>query len=964
LGWGAPTVERAGNQRSSLPSLIGTWYPLRVDTGRELVGRDAEVEAQARFLEADEGWPVGRLITGPPGIGKTSLLAVGIARARGRGYRVLAARPAETERAISFAALSDLLDPVASEVLAVLMAPRRSALEAALLLREPDARADPRAIGLGVADVLRHLAARSPVLLALDDLQWLDQPTAATLAFALRRLEGARVGILATCRTEEANGQDLALARTLNSDQLQTVVLGPLSLGAIHRIIAERLGRALPRPSLVRVRDASGGNPLFALELARAIIAHPVEPGDPLPIPENLTALLQARLAALPKAARKVLPVVGALAEPKLSVIERVLDPDAAAAGVEAAMAAGLLTIDGERVRFTHPLLPAVVSSGLLPRRRRELHRRLAGLVADPEQRAQHLAQAADGPDAVVAEGLDTAAAQAARRGAPTTAADLSETAARLTPADDSQARAARLISAAWQRLGAGDMTRARDIAEGLLGLGLAPHQRAEILMILSELSGHFGRALDHALAAAALVRDDPRRSIWFQRRIAFLRVVTGDMAGAFRDAQRTLELAEREGDPGPLAQAIAFFSAAEMATGHITPGLLERGLALEAILPDDHNRPLQYSSPSYVRYARFVFLGQMDAARDSLQQGYARAEAIGNEAVLRVTLLHLAELELLNGDWALARRYATDGMAAAEQFGLEHQGGAALSIVALVNAHLGLVDEARAAGERGLALSEDVGDVVVAAQNRAALGFLDLSIRAAVEADRWLRPLAAEQVEHGTLDRLGDMVLVFPVVPNAIEALVLLGELQEARDLLRAVETGRAIDSPWVKGAALRCRGLLSAAEAELPRAIYELERAIDVHRTIRGPFELARSLLVLGSCQRRNRQKVTARRSLGEALALFEALGATLWAEQARRELGRIGGRAPSTGALTPTEERVAVLVAEGRSNREAARALFLSEHTIEGHLSRIYSKLGVRSRAELAHQFASRSAQLPGV
>ena len=793
-------------------------------------------------------------------------------------------------------------------------------------------------------DIHAELFARAMEAVGLDGTYgaYLDQ-----IPGVIRRLEGARVGVLATCRMEEANGLDLALATALNPDRLQTVVLGPLSLGAIHRIVAQRLGRALPRPTLVRVRDASGGNPLYALELARAIIAHPVEPGHPLPIPEDLTALLQARLAALPKAARNVLPVVGALAEPKLSVIERVLEPDAAASGVEVATAAGVLTIDGERVRFTHPLLPAVVASGLLPRRRRELHRRLAAVVADPEQHARHLALAADGPDAVVAQALDSAAAQAASRGAPTTAADLSEDAARLTPADDPQARVSRLISAAWHRLSAGDLTRARDIAERLRGIGLAPHQRAEILMLLAETSGHLGRALDHALAAAALVRDDPRRSIWFQRRIAFLRVLTGDTAGALREAQQTLELAKGVGDPRQLAQAIAFVSAGEMATGRITPGLLERGLALEASLPDDAVRPLQYSSPSYVRYARFVFLGQIDAARDSLQQGYSRAEAVGNEGVLRATLLHLAELELLNGNWALARRHATDSMAVAEQFGLEHQGGAALSIVALVNAHIGLVDEARAAGERGLALSQRSGDVVVSAQNRAALGFLDLSVGDAVEAARWLRPLAAEQIENGTLDRLGDLVLVFPVVPNAIEALVLLGEIQEARDLLRAVETGRAINSPWVKGAALRCRGLLSAAEGELGRAVHELERAIDVHRTIAGPFELARSLLVLGTCQRRNRHKLAARRSLGEALAQFEALGATLWAEQARRELGRIGGRTPAGAALTPTEARVAELVGEGRSNREAARALVLSVHTIEGHLSRIYSKLGVRSR-----------------
>jgi DNA-binding CsgD family transcriptional regulator/exonuclease VII small subunit len=213
-------------------------------------------------------------------------------------------------------------------------------------------------------------------------------------------------------------------------------------------------------------------------------------------------------------------------------------------------------------------------------------------------------------------------------------------------------------------------------------------------------------------------------------------------------------------------------------------------------------------------------------------------------------------------------------------------------------------------------------------------------------------------------LDELGSPEPgIIPCLPDAIEALVSLRRLEEAEALLERLERqGRALDRPWAIATAARGRGLLTAARGDLPRARSALEQALVEHRRLPQPFELARTLLVKGEVERRAKQKRAARLTLGQALGLFQTLGVPLWAQRARDDLARVGGATPPSSELTPTEQRIAELVGEGKKNREVAEALFISVKTVEANLSRIFHKLGVRSRTELTRRIATTHGQQP--
>ena len=324
------------------------------------------------------------------------------------------------------------------------------------------------------------------------------------------------------------------------------------------------------------------------------------------------------------------------------------------------------------------------------------------------------------------------------------------------------------------------------------------------------------------------------------------------------------------------------------------------------------------------------------------------RAVSLGDQRALAAALCHLAELECRAGNWPLAMRYAAEGYECAEQLGREQEMSALLYARALLDGHLGRVEEAREEAERGIALSESCGDEVFRLQNLSVLGFLELSVGDAAAADRILRPLAAHLASSGWREPS-----ISGELPNAIEALLELGELEEARRLLADLQDRASrIGSPWGEASAGRCEGLVLAAEGDLEAALAAYERALGVHERLPQPFDLARTLLAHGVAQRRAKQRRAARETLESALAVLEELGATLWAEKARSELARVGGRVPS-GDLTASERRLAELVAEGRSNKEAAAALFVTPKTVETKLSRIYAKLGIHSRAELARR-----------
>ncbi len=428
------------------------------------------------------------MLEGEAGIGKTTLWRSGIAAAERAAFRVLEARPVEPESSLAFAALGDLLGEDLDDIFPTLPAPQRRSLEIALLLSQPDGPPpDRRAVAVGLLGALRALAALGPVLLAFDDLHWLDGPSASALEFALRRLHEEPIAVLAANRVPHRPALDLI--RAFDVSGVRRVTVGPLSLGAVGRMLRQRIGRPLPRPLLRRIYETSGGNPLFALEIARALRDQPLElaPGEPLPIPDDLEALLRDRILRLPDATRSALLSCSAASRPTIEVIRSALgsveDP------LGPAEEAGIVVVDGGRVAFSHPLLALAVYRSASTSERRAAHRRLAEVVEDLEERARHLALASSEPDGHLAEVLDQAARRAHDRGAPGAAAELAELARRSTPPADLESRWRRGAEEAGFRFEAGDTGAARHLAQDLRSAASPGPQRAEVSHLVANFS-------------------------------------------------------------------------------------------------------------------------------------------------------------------------------------------------------------------------------------------------------------------------------------------------------------------------------------------------------------------------------------------------------------------------------------------------------------------------------------------
>jgi hypothetical protein len=423
------------------------------------------------------------VIAGEAGIGKTVVWQAGIQEARAKSLRVLAASPAEGEAKLSYVGLADLLGDELDLAVADLPDVQRVALEAALLRAEAKGPLQQRAVAAGFLGALVALAGHRPVLVAIDDVQWLDRPSAQVLAYAVRRVRDARVGFLIATRTNERRD---ALLESLPEDRLR-LELGPLTLGALHHVIHDRLGETLPRPLLVRVASTSGGNPLFALELARALQDSAVRPsaGEGLPVPDTLKQLLVRRLNTLGTKARAFLLAASAMSHPTVDTLEHLLGGDVTAE-LEECEDAGMIELAGSAIRFTHPLFASVVHSSASTPGRRRVHRQLAQVTSDPEERARYLALSAVGPDEQLASVLEEAALVSQARGAPDAAAELGELSARLTPSSHGESLARRSLTAADYCFEAGDTTRARELLEETVASSTRGGARSQALIRLA----------------------------------------------------------------------------------------------------------------------------------------------------------------------------------------------------------------------------------------------------------------------------------------------------------------------------------------------------------------------------------------------------------------------------------------------------------------------------------------------
>jgi DNA-binding CsgD family transcriptional regulator len=912
-----------------------------------VVGRERELVAAAEFLDELEGGPTVLVFEGEPGIGKTTLWRAAAALAEARTFRVLASRPAESDKSLSFAGLADLLEGVDLELFARLPHPQRTGLDAALLRDVGEGSApDPRAVFAGALSILRELASETPVLVAIDDLQWLDPPSARALQFAARRLGSARIGILVSSRLPEEGRRADDLLAALGESVGQRIPIGPLTLAATHQLLKERLDCVFPRPTLLRIQQASGGNPFFALEVARALGSRTqLRPEEPLPVPRDVRTLVGRRIERLSKRTRGALLRVAALSQPTTAMLGASLVP---------ARRSGLIVeLPDDRVAFTHPLYASAVYEAASEEQRRETHRELAMQLEDVEERAHHLALSTVEPDDEVAVELERAATRARLRGAPEIAGELQERALELTAGDNRLAQSRALVAAEdWFHAGAPARARSRleETLDGLDDRAL----RARALRLLAQVRLHeksIPEAIELLRAAAEEAGEEPELLAPVERDLVFALVSASfDFEAARPHAEALISYAEQLADNALLAEALANATILAFLLGG---GVDEESIARALVLEDpDHRVPAQFRPTLIAGFLAF-YTGQFERARSLLYPLRAELRARGADADLPMLCGTLAWLEAWAGAIATARGFADEALEAATVAESETMMALSLANAALVEAHAGRAEWCRDRADAAEQAARRTGYGIATIWSSAALGLLELSLGNAKAAYGALEPWMKFVEGHGLTEPIRAFFL-----SDAIEALIALGELERAERLTNMLaERGRQLDRSFALATSARCRALLFAARGDLNRALREIECACEEHKRLPMPLELGRTLLVKGQIERRAKRKAAAKRSLEHALAIFEEIGARLWVDKSQAELARVGLRRAAPDELTETERRVAELAASGLKNHEVAAELFLSPKTVEANLARVYRKLAIHSRAELGARLVHR-------
>jgi tetratricopeptide (TPR) repeat protein len=780
-----------------------------------VLGRQAELEQLTAMLDAVVAGPRAAVVVGPAGIGKTTVWEAALQAARARSFMVLASRPTQAEATLPFAGLIDLLEGVPEAGLSELPAPQRRALDVALLRREPEETGvDRLAVSLATLHILRAVAAGAPVVVGIDDLQWLDGATARVLAFALRRLGDERVRLVLSVRTGHADRLPLDIEQALPEPQRLVLRVDPLPVGVLDQLLRERLGLALPRPSLQRLEQICGGNPFYALELARVLPAGAtLAPGEAVQVSTTLAGLLRGRLQQMPAQAQGLLIAAAALAKPSIALLEQV------GGGLDEALAGGILERDGVLVRFSHPLFGSLVYADASAQQRHQTHRLLAELVDEPEEQALHLALGTQNPDERTAGRLEDAAQRAAARGAPDAAAQLAEHASRLSPTRWSPADCRRRLAASDYHARAGNGPRARDLLEALIAHLPPGTTRAMALAALADLvtEDSWDRLFIQARAEAA---DDLALRAQIERRHGHSKGIAGDYAAWEQHAQAAVALAEAADDITQLVQALAELGTVRMFRGGgVQHELMARVLALESSVGELAIE----QTPTLELGMQLLFTDEFDQARHLLQAEATRALEHGSVEARGEALLLLIELEIRTGNWPLADQYASECLELARQLNISNAEPATLYVRALVDAHLGRVEAARGAAEQGSALAAAMGDETFRVLNEHVLGFLELSLGDPARAHARLGPLVG--VLHAM--SVGEPT-TFPLLPDEIEALIGLGELDQAVPLIEELQAqGRALNRTWALATATRGRGLLAAARGDPHLALAHFQRA-----------------------------------------------------------------------------------------------------------------------------------------
>jgi DNA-binding CsgD family transcriptional regulator len=928
-----------------------------------IVGRERELAATAVFVRELDAGPAAMVLEGLAGIGKTTIWNQTLKAARADGVVVRSCRCGQSDAAWAFAGLGDLLDDISADITDQLPAVQQKALAAALLQADAfDVALGDRIVGMAVLGVLRALGRQGPLLLAIDDVQWLDTSSQKVLSFALRRLRDEPVRLLSSCRAGPL--ADLAVEADLGLPSARLVV-GPVTVGALQRIVQTQLAMALSRPTLTRLHQATGGNPMVCLEMARALHRRGREPAadEPLPVPADLRVLVTERLRGVSAETRQLLLVAAALAQPTIRAVSLSMGDaedgsrglseaipagvtEAVTAGLTEAVAAGLIELDGDRLRFTHPLIASIPYADLTPDARQRLHARIAATLADPEEHARHAALGSVGPDTAVAAALDVAARHARSRGTIDAASELAELAIGRTPPEQAAEVLRRTTIAAEHLFRLGDPARARALLVHRLEAAAPGPARVPGLLLLATIkSWEAGDDSVAALCDQAIEEAGSDVLLLGRCHAAYADNSPSGPAVDLEHAETAVALLE--GLPSPPSDLLSN-ALTSVAMHRLRLGLglqietIERAAAMQSVAEPP---PISDRAATGLGMCLKV-VDRFDESRVWLLAMRQAAIDEGDDSSLPHTLGHLSLLECWSADFPLALDYATQGRELAEETGINVPFLASAHV--LVLAHLGRLSEARALGERDLAADERTYLSAVALHLRS-LGFTELAAgNPATAAAHLLRALAVAG-EIGV-----DEPAIMRLHPDAIAALVATGRLDEADQLTDELDRSTAANGlPWSTAMGSRCHGLLHSARGEGPRALEALETALIQHTDLPMPFEEARTRLIFGGVLRRAGHRTDARRSLEAARDAFVRFGTPVQAAQAREELISVGGRQSADSELTNAEQRVADLAGAGQTNREVADTLFMSVRTVESHLGRVYRKLGVRSRTELARQ-----------
>ena len=823
-----------------------------------LVGRGPELAVVEELLGEAEPSLAALEVVGEPGIGKTTVWQEAVRRGEARGLRVVAARPAESEARLAFAALADLLETVGDEILALLPPPQRNAIDVALLRADAGRAPSRRLVGTALLSILRELTSRGPVLLAVDDAQWLDPPSAAALEFALRRLAFAPLRVVVSLRSD-ATRPGFVLA--IDDARVRRLPVGPLSVAALQRIIVDRLGVALPRPVLVRLAEASGGNAFYALEIARLLADGEADRSAPLPVPDDLRTLIARRIASLPAPTRDALLEASALGRPRRGAV----DTDALAP----AERAGLVTVAGDgQISFTHPLFAAAVYRTASPAELRAVHGRLAEVVGDLEERARHLALATTAPDPDAARVLDAAAQSARGRGAPDSAAELTELALRLT-ADPAEFDERRLALASHLHL-AGDFQRASSILEELAA-SCRGDMRARALLALADIEywragesvavGHAEQALREATDPLLRARCEAAIAMW---------AGTSDLVRASEGARAALELLEGREDADPSLVALAL-GARVRADLFLGDGLDRQPPSGRSSSRRSRRLPpsTRASSSSSGSGCAMSTTSTARAANSTLPRTPRWTRATSRRSPTSSSTGRCSSAGPATGSSPRSSRHTH------ERFSLTGVDMSASSIWrAYVDAHLRTGRRCAGGGHDGRAGRADAlgpRSRSRRSRRRRLRGGFDAARRGrrGAEADRL--PRACDLAHRRRRDRGCGRSR------RPRQRTRGLAELEE-----RPPARGSRGTARWPRVAAVSCW----PPKASVDGAADALDRALEEHDACPMPFELARTLLVAGQVRRRLKQKRQARELLARAGELFDGLGAQQWGERAREE------------------------------------------------------------------------------